>query len=166
LGTRSTNNTRRCRIGWATILIPRLFLSTRSTAGSCPYIVVGARPKVLEPSLLMTTGSTYTSLPEGHGTSAGQDGLRREETPHPSGAGWRKRRRRKPSPQGRGLYFQLRHPRVQSKWIATQGQEEIENRTRFLASLGMTFRRRFSHRLLGRGRPHTITHNPKSLMSG
>jgi hypothetical protein len=30
---------------------------------------------------------------------AGKDGLRTEETPHPSGDGWRKRRRRTPSPQ-------------------------------------------------------------------
>ena len=30
-------------------------------------------------------------------------GVRTEATPHPSGDGWRKRRRRTPSPQGRGL---------------------------------------------------------------
>jgi hypothetical protein len=38
---------------------------------------------------------------------AGQDGLGTGKTPHPSGDGWRKRRRRPPSPQGRGLYVRL-----------------------------------------------------------
>ena len=41
--------------------------------------------------------------------------LATEETPHPSGDGWRKRRRRTPSPQGRGLYFRLGHPRCPAK---------------------------------------------------
>jgi hypothetical protein len=46
---------------------------------------------------------------------AGQDGLQTEETPHPSGDGWRKRRRRTPSPQGRGLYFRVGHLRCPAK---------------------------------------------------
>ena len=41
--TRSTTNTRRCAIGWATTLTPTPFRSTRSTASLRPYIADGPR---------------------------------------------------------------------------------------------------------------------------
>src|SRR5271166_508455 len=41
--TRSTTNTRRCAIDWATILPRTLFRSTRSTASLRPYIADGPR---------------------------------------------------------------------------------------------------------------------------
>ena len=49
-------------------------------------------------------------LPQRLGRPSRCNAIGTEETPHPSSDGWRKRRRRTPSPRGRGLYFQLRFP--------------------------------------------------------
>ena len=60
--------------------------------------------------------------------------MRAEETPHPSGDGWRKRRRRTPSPQGRGLYFRLGHPRCPAKDVGhaqPRGRGQRPNSVRF-----------------------------------
>ena len=67
--TRSTTNTRKRGIGWATILIPGLFRPMRSTGGSHAYISAGARLEVLESPFQMVPHPGHARLTKGHQVS-------------------------------------------------------------------------------------------------